>query len=902
MPAIDVRAVSATGRGGDDPPGPGAGGDNHLSLAAEFWRALNKGDVGVAEEVARRIEPPPARSFAFDDEGGSLRDRGASPGSPAGMGLSAGTPAAVEQAWNASKKVNLMLGSGEWCLAAVTTTMRSDDFTACTLGRGGTPDGCPKTTHALVGGKGKTPVLRLDVADSTGMLVIVCPVSRAGVKQTACFSRPTLRLSTCAAELREGNRWEALLGMRFRPLVWRVLLEAAGEGCATQGGGMDQKPPPAAVKAGTHTPGRDPVAYGLAKLDLASDERSSPPEEREAVTAAPGLESILKDFATGAAREQRAARDVATARSLRSELDPLGDRGRHPRRKKTGRGISADRAWGDPTAGEARAGPAVKRTRRAARRKASPSRKVRARAWESASESSAEGIERGDAGGPAGRARERRDWDSSSAGSADHTASPPTGDGSSRDDDSDAPPHGEAVKFHTQYLKNHLYELELRFASLQATVDKLVGKEVELREELAAETQRGLQNEASLGDVISKLRGRVRTLERVGSRGSTVGGLGGPRYVTHPELDARDYLSFAEAKEEIGAEIRVMGLPARLGPRLGELEAATFGVGGAFELLLGRLKDLEERQVGKAVTIGGHTFRDAGAVKLWSDLLGDDEIHRFAWDAKAQLVACVDNALTTAATVRQEGDAIKAGYGSYRSARMGATFSVSYPEVLFKATESKAAAVHQGFTFQSAFSSAEVYDGDSEHSTRNSYKDRLSANQEIHQRAIDEEFPPDQVIHSKTNAIFSAILRKGYYQAVGFLDSLMPFYKLLTGAGLTKAEAWDNKILTYAMSVFASVHRVRTVTSETKTHTMMFGVMRATELLEEYTKAGWIRHSSVSAAMVFASLQKDGKGKADSGKLLADVIAEHKLTKAATKAVTDELRTLKTKNAGTWKT
>jgi hypothetical protein len=104
----------------------------------------------------------------------------------------------------------------------------------------------------------------------------------------------------------------------------------------------------------------------------------------------------------------------------------------------------------------------------------------------------------------------------------------------------------------------------------------------------------------------------------------------GTRYATHPELDAQNYASFTEVREEISAEVLRAGLPARLAPRLNELEAAAFGAGGSFDLLLGRLRDLEERQVGKAVTIGGHTFRDAKAVKLWTDLLGDDELHRFA--------------------------------------------------------------------------------------------------------------------------------------------------------------------------------------------------------------------------------------------------------------------------------
>ena len=68
--------------------------------------------------------------------------------------MSAGTPAAVAQAWNTPKRVNLIRGTDDWCRAAVTTTMKSADFTACTLLCAGKPDGCPKSTHAGVGVKG----------------------------------------------------------------------------------------------------------------------------------------------------------------------------------------------------------------------------------------------------------------------------------------------------------------------------------------------------------------------------------------------------------------------------------------------------------------------------------------------------------------------------------------------------------------------------------------------------------------------------------------------------------------------------------------------------------------------------------------------------------------------------
>ena len=87
------------------------------------------------------------------------------------------------------------------------------------------------------------------------------------------------------------------------------------------------------------------------------------------------------------------------------------------------------------------------------------------------------------------------------------------------------------------------------------------------------------------------------------------------------------------------------------------------------------------------------------------------------------------------------------------------------------------------------------------------------------------------------------------------------------------------------------------------THIFLFGITRTTELLGEYSKAEWVKHPSVSAAMVLVSLQKDGKGK----NAVAGTVAEHstklsELTtrtaaiKASCKGVHDELRALKTKN------
>ena len=77
---------------------------------------------------------------------------------------------------------------------------------------------------------------------------------------------------------------------------------------------------------------------------------------------------------------------------------------------------------------------------------------------------------------------------------------------------------------------------------------------------------------------------------------------------------------------------------------------------------------------------------------------------------------------------------------------------------------------------------------------------------------------------------------RGYDQAVGFLDLLVPFYNLLSGAGISPKVAWNDKMLTYVTAVWERIHLVRTITSEQSSAAMIFGMMKATNLLDEYGK------------------------------------------------------------------
>ena len=64
---------------------------------------------------------------------------------------------------------------------------------------------------------------------------------------------------------------------------------------------------------------------------------------------------------------------------------------------------------------------------------------------------------------------------------------------------------------------------------------------------------------------------------------------------------------------------------------------------GALENLRSRLKDTEDREVGKSVNIGGYVFQDVSSVRAVFDLLGDDQIYRFDHDMKDQLIGCMDD-------------------------------------------------------------------------------------------------------------------------------------------------------------------------------------------------------------------------------------------------------------------
>ena len=136
--------------------------------------------------------------------------------------------------------MNLIEADPKWCRTAINAANQTVDFKVCSVNREGA-DCCVKTIHQDM--VGKKSVVRLDVADGVGIVVIVCLVYGTSVKYTSCFSRPLLRLSCYPQEILRLRWWEPLLDFRLRPATWRIILKEYEGAIGIYNAGLGKSPP-----------------------------------------------------------------------------------------------------------------------------------------------------------------------------------------------------------------------------------------------------------------------------------------------------------------------------------------------------------------------------------------------------------------------------------------------------------------------------------------------------------------------------------------------------------------------------------------------------------------------------------------------------------------------------------
>ena len=104
------------------------------------------------------------------------------------------------------------------------------------------------------------------------------------------------------------------------------------------------------------------------------------------------------------------------------------------------------------------------------------------------------------------------------------------------------------------------------------------------------------------------------------------------------------------------------------------------------------------------------------------------------------------------------------------------------------------------------------------------------------------------------------------------------------------------RCLTYSKALFTRVYEVRTVSADKTLGTMIYSMLRSTQILEGFAELGWIRHPDVSSALVVASLQKEGKSVKEAVKSTKQEVAQVKTNKSNIKSLQTELQNLRTRN------
>ena len=299
---------------------------------------------------------------------------------------------------------------------------------------------------------------------------------------------------------------------------------------------------------------------------------------------------------------------------------------------------------------------------------------------------------------------------------------------------------------------------------------------------------------------------------------------------------------------------------------------------------------LQHQKAGSAVSAGGYTFKDSASTQAWALAIGEPDLMRYCLDARQQLSMLATKVRLSEDIIKEAADAKKGGFSSPESAKVVTSFSIPYPETIYRVSTTAKDAHRGGIVFMPAFGSAEVFEGSIENSTKSTLLKTLENNQRQGQAAIDARFPPDQRQHTKVHAVLSHIMRKGYYQAVGFVESILPFHRMLTGAQIEGATAWD-RVLGYTKAVFSRIHEVRTVSMDRTQGAMIYGMLLASQLLEGYALLGWIRHRDVSSSLVISALKKDAGQAAAMAKKLDEGLKLVKANQAAIEKLQTKVRT-----------
>jgi hypothetical protein len=294
---------------------------------------------------------------------------------------------------------------------------------------------------------------------------------------------------------------------------------------------------------------------------------------------------------------------------------------------------------------------------------------------------------------------------------------------------------------------------------------------------------------------------------------------------------------------------------------------------------------------------GGYIFSGPPDVQALVTMAGPGKLCTLCLDLHGMLTLAQDPYVTYEAGVQVHANAIKASYGSVVESRIKLSFELPYPELMVKCVETASTAGRGGAKWAPMFASAELFEDDFRDGSHRRVVKGIENAFELTQKAIDHAFPlsfkgdggrDDRKIHT----ILSDQNRRAYRQCIGFIESLLPFYRTLKGGSLSSDEAWD-RVFVFVMEFLTSLREVRVISSDmSEEASMIWGCFKATDLAEEFRAQKFVEHPKALSILALTSIEREGKSMALLEQRIAKQIAEasksDKLMKLDTRVQTVE--------------
>ena len=334
------------------------------------------------------------------------------------------------------------------------------------------------------------------------------------------------------------------------------------------------------------------------------------------------------------------------------------------------------------------------------------------------------------------------------------------------------------------------------------------------------------------------------------------------------------------------------------GVRLGKIEQEFKSEHGLINKLQEQMATWDARRNTTSSERGGCVFSGPEDIQALVTMAGKGKLCTLCLDVHGMLTLAQDPYVSYESGVQVHANAIKAAFGSVVESRLKLSFEIPYPELIVKCVETASTAGRGGAKWGAMFATAELFEDDFRDCSHRRVIKGVENAFDLTQKAIDHTYPlgvggDRNTDNRKIHTILSDQNRRAYRQCIGFMESLLPFYRTLKGGSLSSEEAWD-RVFVFVMEFLTSLREVRVISTDMSDEAaMVWGCFKATDLTEEFRQSKFVEHPTKALSILaLTSIEREGKTMAlleqRIAKQIADAGKSDKLVKLDTRVQTVE--------------